>query len=206
MSERPHPLPAWVEPLCERYGMNPMGKPMYRIIWSEDRLSWQFGEQKKQYGEGRDRWILEKWHPESISESEWDAAYKEALGEYPRQGNYEHCWTFEIRVNEGEEMQYMPLREDIVTLIIRAIEAGKMRHTEAERKAALQEREDAVEKARRQMFDDLWDDSAPAPGAKIPEHIQMLDSFGAKTTADLPRVLPQRGFKQIGDLNAGNHS
>lgn len=193
-------LPEWVAPLLERVGgRNPHGQPNYRIIWSEDALEYFFGEQVRRYGTGRDRWILEKWMPVEETEATWHAEYEQALGPYPRQGGYQHSWTFEIVVNQGEEPSFMPLSESIVELVVRAIEMGKMKHTDAERKAALELREEKIRAEKKRIFDDMWQDAAPAPGAKIPEHIQMMDSFGGKTTADLRGDLPTRGFKQLGD-------
>ena len=189
--------PDWVDELCRRYQAE-SGCPLYRVVWSEDRMEWFFGEQRPRYGKGRDRWILEKWMPVKESREEWARDFEDASGPYPENGEYEYCHAFEIRVNADEEPQFMPLRRDIVELLITAFEANKMRHSDAERRAALEKRQEDIKRERKRRYDDLWDDSAPAPGAKIPEHIQMMDSFSAKTTASLPAGLPTHGFKQIG--------
>ena len=200
-------LPAWVNPLLERIGgKNPYGQPNYRIVWSEDRMEWRFDEHKRKYGDGRDRWVLEKWvaPQEYGSRQEWEACvepvtYLPILGPYPENGDYEHCFTFEVTVNPGEEPTFMPLAEGVVEVLLKAIEAGKLNHTAWERKAAIQQRMDDAKAEQKRIFDDLWRDAAPAPGAKIPDHILQMDSTHAKTTADLSPNLPSRGFKQLGD-------
>ena len=199
-------LPEWVEPLLLRIGgANPHGKPNYRLLWSEDRVEWRFDEQKRKYGDGRDRWVLEKWVPPSeYHRAEWEAMIEPVthlpiLGPFPENGEYEHCYTFEIAVNPGEDPVFMPLSENVVEVLVRAIEAGKLKHTDWERKAAIQKRMDDAKEEQKRIFNDMWDDAAPAPGAKIPEHIEMMDSFNSKTTADIPvQGLPKRGFKQLG--------
>lgn len=199
-------LPEWVPSLLLRVGgTNPYNQPNYRIVWSEDRLEWFFDQQHRKYGNGRDRWILEKWmSPENYNREEWEAAVEPVtnlsiLGPYPENGEYEHCYTFEIAVNPGEDAVFMPLSAAIVEVLIRAIEAGKLNHTQWERKVAIQKRMDDAKREQSRIFDDLWRDAAPAPGAKIPEHIQQMDSFSTKTTADLRKDLPVRGFKQLGE-------
>ena len=200
-------LPDWVDPLLLRLGgTNPHGQPNYRIVWSEDRIEWRFDERKRKYGDGRDRWVLEKWLPASEygSREDWDAMKEPVtgysiLGPYPENGEYEHSFTFEISVNPGEEPVYMPFSENVVEVLVRAIEAGKLKHTDWERKVAIQKRMDDAREERKRIFNDMWADAAPAPGAKIPDHIQQMDSFNSKTTADLDPRLPVRGFKQVGE-------
>jgi len=200
-------LPDWVQPLLLRIGgSNPYGQPNYRIIWSEDRMEFRYDEQKRKYGDGRDRWILEKWvaPQEYGSREDWEACIEPVthlpiLGPYPENGDYEHSFTFEITVNPGEEPAFMPLAENIVEVLVKAIEAGKLNHTAWARKAAIQKRLDDAKAEQQRLFNDLWDDARPAPGAKIPDHILQMDSFNSKTTADLDPSLPARGFKQLGE-------
>ena len=178
---------------------NRNGGPLYRVIWSEDRLEYFYGEMKPKYGVGRNRWVLEKWvAPEDYEpRDEWEGA-KEAetglpiLGPFPTQGDFEHCYTFEL-----DGVPFDPT-EDLVHLVCTAIERGKMNHTTWERKAAIQKRMDDAKAEFKRQFDDLWDDSKPAPGAKIPDHILQMDSFSTKTVADIPMNLPQAGMKQMG--------
>ena len=201
-------LPEWVEPLLTRCGgLNPYGKSNYRIIWSEDRLEWFFESQKRKYGEGRDRWILEKWmSPDNYDRESWESmtepvTHLAILGPFPENGEYEHCFTFELAVNPGEEPAFMPLAENVVEILVKAIEAGKLNHTQWERQAAIQKRMDDAKAEQQRIFNDMWDDARPAPGAKIPDHIQQMDSFNSKTTADIPIAnMPRRGFKQIGEV------
>ena len=173
------------------------GQPQYRLIWSEDRLEWHYGEMKPKYGVGRNRWMLEKWcSPEMYgSPEEWEACKEgeiSILGPFPRQGDWEHSYTFEC---DG-----FPIEPtiDLVELLCRAIEAGKM-HTRSERWQAIKDAKEKVERDRHELFDQLWHDAAPAPGAKLPDHIERMDSFNVKTTADVPQEFKNGtlGFRQM---------
>lgn len=187
----------------------PDGGSLWRIVWSEERHEWRFGELKRKYGNGRNRWILEKWCAPSTygSEEEWNACKDEKgvliLGPYPRQGDWEHSYTFEVPVMDAhgkvEGAPYEPT-EEIVSLYCKMIERGMM-DTQSQRWAAIQETKAKQAAADKAKFDDLWDDCAPAPGAKLPDHIERLDSFDRNrvSVADIPVKLPKRGFGQIGD-------
>lgn len=173
--------------------------PDYRIVWSETRTEWLCGKLIRKYGTGRDRFILEKHcSAESYgSQEEWESAIDEngvlILGPFPRSGDWEHCYTFEAGG------QFVRPTEELVRLLCVAINRGLM-HTRSERWAAIKEAKDKRERDRKQEFDDIWDDSRPAPGAKLPDHIERMDSFDVtrKTTADIPLALPQQGFGQVG--------
>ena len=189
-------LPDHITKLLDR-GFQAGGR--YRLVWSEDRLDWLDGERILKYGKGRNRWILEKYCPPSTygNPDEWPSI----LGPYPSEGDWEHSYTFEA---DGEAVTPT---EELVSLLCRAIDRGVM-HTRSQRWAAIKEAKEKEEAERKKLFDDLWDDSAPAPGAKIPEHIQMLDSFpqGRLTTADVPQEFQKRGFAQIGTKDASDSS
>lgn len=183
-------------------GSNLYGHPNYRLVWSESRLEIRYGQRVKKYGSGRDRWILEKWCPPEMygSEDLWGFETKDResgeliLGPFPRQGEYEHSYTFD------QDGIYIEPTEDLVLLICRAIEQGKM-YTRSEKWAALIAAKEKVKQQEAQMFEDLWNDCKPAPGAKIPEHIQMLDSITKKNTAiqQMPANLPKRGMKILNE-------
>lgn len=179
-------------------GSNLYGQPNYRLVWSESRFEIRYGQKVKKYGSGRDRWILEKWcppemygDPDTWHFETYDAEFREmALGPFPNHGEYEHSYTFD------QGGIYIEPTEDLVLLICRCIEQGKM-HTRSEKWAALVAAKDKIKQQQAQEFQDLWDDCKPAPGAKIPEHIQMLDSITKKNTAiqQMPANLPKRGLK-----------
>jgi hypothetical protein len=183
-------------------GSNLYGQPNFRLVWSESRFEIAYGKQVKKYGVGRDRWILEKWCPPEMygNPATWEFDTKDPesgeliLGPFPHQGEYEHSYTFD------QNGVYIEPTEELVLLICRCIERGKM-HTRSERWAAIMAAQEQVAKDRKRMFDDMWDDAKPAPGAKIPEHIQMLDSITEKNSAiqAMPRALPRRGLKMLNE-------
>lgn len=197
-------VPNWVPKLLSRW-KNQYGQPLYRIVWSEDRLQWENGEMRKKYGEGKDRWILEKWCPPEMYGNPNDPCWTEEwLGEFPRQGDYEHCFTFD------QDGTFIPLRHELVELLVRCIEAGKM-HTRSERWKAIKEAQEKAEAEAKQRFSDAYDDAFGAfdkgtgneyvaPGKtgarkRKPEDIKF--NYTTKDVAEAVGKLPRRGFGQI---------
>lgn len=110
--------------LEDRGGLNPFGGPLYRLVWSNDRLCWRHGEwndndehgilirtvvearQVPKYAFLKNRWIVEAWRPaESYgTPEEWQREMTEwkrgvtcsILGEYPSRGDYELLDAVEI--------------------------------------------------------------------------------------------------------------
>ena len=197
-------VPNWVPKLLDRW-KTPFEKPMYRVVWSEDRLQWENGQMRKKYGEGLDRWILEKWcPPEMYGDPKGEAWTPEWLGEFPRQGDYEHCFTFD------QDGTFIPLRHDLVELLVRCIEAGKMQ-TRSQRWAAIKEAQDKAEQAQKQKFSEAYDDAFGAfdkgtgneyvaPGKTGARKRKPDDIKFPLTTKDVEEVLPglpKRGFGQF---------
>lgn len=184
-------------------GKNPYGGHKFRVVWSESRLEWRYAEQKRKYGDGRNRWMLEKWCPPEMygDRQAWESAVEPEtgipiLGPFPSQGDYEHCFTFEV----GDPKQGFEPPLDLVLLVCRCIEAGKMLYSDAYRLAAIKRKQEEIEAQKKQLFNDLWNDARPAVHAKMPEHIEMMDSFGQRTDAEVRAAMPQlprRGLKQI---------
>lgn len=194
----------WVNKLLETSGgKNRYGENMYRIVWSEETFKWAYEKQIKKYGEGKCRWILEKWMaPETYDKVSWEAATEiinntvvSVLGPFPERGDYEHVYTF-----EGFEGQYCPVESGIVDVLVRCIEAGKML-TPGERIAALKARKDKEQADFDALFKDVWDDARPAPGAKLPDHIERMTSFDIQRQFDALPKLPD-GFSQISEDEA----
>lgn len=95
--------------LFQKYSLNPMGEPMFRIVWSDDAREYRKGKYcdfyndifiretvetrlTKKYDYIHERWILEKWAPpELTSHSELPLSYK---------GSYEPVWVFEDKKGE----------------------------------------------------------------------------------------------------------
>jgi hypothetical protein len=99
------------------YGKNPLGWPLYRVIWSASRyylLGGEWGDNGRveyrwtQYYARREEWVLEKWltaEEWAGPEADWQAdtinyelcargIVVYTMGPYPRLGWYEHCFSF----------------------------------------------------------------------------------------------------------------
>lgn len=200
--------PEWVELLLSQFGHNRFGGPMYRVMWSEDVFRWEYGKQVKTYGEGKDRWVLEKWlPPEMYDRVAWESEvlrdsdglmiispegkFTYVMGPFPEQGAYEHCYTF-----EGLEGQYCPFEPQLVTLVCQCIERGKMM-TAGERMAALKAKQEKEEKESERIFHDIWEDARPAPGAKLPDHCERILSFDVQRRLEEQTKHMPKGFSQV---------
>lgn len=143
-------------------GTNRFGEPNYRAVWGWSRLGWIGGQWEDRDDAGHlvretvemrlvpkyvphDRWHIERWLPPEAygSPRDWYTQTIEtaggirvpALGPYPARGEYEHCFTL-----AGSRGEFIQLTPTVAEYIARAIEAGR-RHSSAERRAALAERE-----------------------------------------------------------------
>jgi hypothetical protein len=129
-------------------GLNPYGRPNFRVVWGWSRLTWIGGKWTdrdpatggilREVVELRrvpkylphDRWHLERWLPPALygPPDEWYANTVEhagglsvpALGPYPREGEYEHCLTL-----EGPRGEFLPLSAAAVEWLVRAIEFSR---------------------------------------------------------------------------------
>lgn len=91
-----------------RFGQNPYGQNLYRIVYAPSRRylvvgEWPDGSQCAQWvvkhkGIG-DQWIMERWLPAEqyakCTREQWDQTML-ILGPWPARGEYEHCHTFEL--------------------------------------------------------------------------------------------------------------
>jgi hypothetical protein len=178
------PTPAWVTSLLVKFGRNPYGQPLYRVVWSEGRLehvliaegkySWQ------QTYPGTQRWILEKWLPTSCSREEWYRQFGSPdggcyLGPYLEHGDYHCCYKLEFR---GE---FMPLTLAVVEYYTRLIEAGR-EATAVQRKYAQEQRVAREKREWENRCDAVFDDAQVPFGAST-----VMSGYGGKTT----RVMPE---------------
>lgn len=183
-------------------GLNIYGHPNFRLIWSEDRFQIDYGQTHKKYGEGKNRWVLEKWCPaEMYGDPEKWARVTDpntgelVLGPFPSQGDYEHSYTFSEDI--GSEIP-----ESLVVLICQLIERGKA-NTRSERWAAIRAAHEKKEADDQQRQNDIIDERLNTPSIKNPSERDLNAVNFSKTTKDLPKVLPQSGFSQLpsGDLS-----
>jgi hypothetical protein len=165
-------------------GLNRFGQPNYRAVWGWSRLGWVGGRwEDRDPANGAvlresvelrrvpkytpyDRWHIERWLPPEAygSPRDWYAQTIEredgisvpALGPYPADGEYEHCFTLTGR--NGEFIQLTPTVAEHVAL---AIERG--RHTgAAERRAAIEKREQHADREYTDWAWDVLDSGCPA--------------------------------------------
>lgn len=116
--------PKWLQDkITEAGGLNPHGKPNFRVIWGGDRLAWHGGEMterdasgnvlrtvvtcrlERAYPEFADRWLFECWLPPEAYGTletwerdtvEWVRGQRiETLGPFPRQGDYDLCMVLQ---------------------------------------------------------------------------------------------------------------
>lgn len=95
--------------LIQKYGLNPVGNPLFQIVWSEKATEMRHGtfndfyndifirqfigvREVKKYSYIYERWILERWFPPEVVQS------KELPLSY--QGSYECIHVFENGKNE----------------------------------------------------------------------------------------------------------
>jgi len=96
-----------------RYGLNPYGEPLYRIVFTQSRRhlvggAWA-GEGNTYHWVPKYRqitapWILERWRPEVVSRKKWETEMVDPvsgwplLGPYPSRGDYDMVWEFDSGV------------------------------------------------------------------------------------------------------------
>jgi hypothetical protein len=161
-----YPLP------LSRFGKNPFGDNLYRIVLTSSRRHLVGGQWagegnayhwvptyrrvEERFRPARPIWVLEGWEPERMTQREWDRTMIDPvsgwllLGPYPAKGIYELKWEFDKGV-----------QQDNVEKIIGAIEAGRRRSFEDVR-GANQAEYQAEEK---QMRNDCYDEIKDAPRA-----------------------------------------
>lgn len=188
-------------------GCNVFKRPMYRMVWSNDRTEWSNGEWMPKYDHQPNRWVLERWSPPGQygTREEWEACGEvtpegrriSTLGPYPSQGEYEHCFTFE------DPLTKCFVQPDIgcIELICRAIERGRMM-TRSERWAAISKKKEAARKARHDKFEETWEEAMPPfagnavagiPGKRTYDDVKI----NGELPAGLRAALPVHGIKQI---------
>jgi hypothetical protein len=151
---------AAVNKALERLGSNPSRRPLFRVVWSDDETEMRRGTFEEHYGKVyvrtvqgvkevpkypyvKSRWVLERWFPTSAG----------VLQELPdsRGGVYEP-----IFVLKGPEGQFLPLNEEVVTIVAQLSlypdPASKIKQRSEDAIKAQEERE---VKEIRDSFDDV---------------------------------------------------
>ena len=193
--------PSWVPGLLRQFGTNPFGKPNWRVIWSEDRIRYECGAQRRTYGEGRNSWMVERWMPPETygDRGAWMAMVEpdgsSSLGPFPTQGDYEWAFTFEIP-DSGEGI---PLDPGILSLLCQCIERGKLA-TDAQRKTAIKARMERQEREWHERFNQVFDEAQGPFGGQqvsgIPSK-RTPDDIVIRPRPDVVRKLGTTGPSQI---------
>jgi len=151
--------PSWATALLKQFGTNPHGKPNWRVIWSEDRVRFECGQWRRTYGEGRNRWMVERWCPPDTygSREAWETMREPdgsmSLGPFPSEGDYEWSFTFETPDGQG-----CPLDPGLLTLLCRCIEKGRLM-SDAQRKAAIRARLDREQREWEERAGAIFDEA-----------------------------------------------
>jgi len=159
-----------------KYGLNPYGEPLYRIVFAPSRRYLVCGEwpdgsncahwivKHKNLG---NLWIMEKWIPgeryAGCSREVWNQNNL-ILGPFPDRGEYELCHVFEACGPEDCNL------EKLVSVI-------ELRHTPAEIRAWHQKDAEKEAKATRQTAEDMIRNRLPAYGGRAISSSRVSRSF-----------------------------
>ena len=179
----------------KRYGENPYGDPLYRVVFSDSRTDllggkWPDGEcayrETPRYPGIHGQWILEKWcspveyagTPNQYNREQWDMeSGLLTCGPYPNRGEYVHCYTF----------PYMPT-DSMITKIVGALKVSRD-ITDVQRKNGIMQPLENQQHEQDQRFDDIFQD-ALGPFSKADAVVSMAsgwkDRAGWKRGGDLP--------------------
>lgn len=149
---------------CEvlaRFGNNPHGQPLYRVVRADSRMQWSVGEFRPKYPKYKTFWIIETWcHPDKYgSESEWEESG--VLGPYPRQGDYEFVLPL---LDAHGEMIAEPGDHHIMAMGM--IISKSQGLTRSERWAAIQQAKEDAKAERMRILEQMIHDAKPLRGGE----------------------------------------
>lgn len=164
----------------KRFGVNPYGDPLYRIVRASSRRNLAAPPDGafrwiRTYPSLGDIWVLEKWHTPweycQMSRERWDREKASLLGPFPDRGEYALC-----------EPLYVPPTDCNLEKLIAWIEAGKKTSFQ-DNLDAVKSRYDAEDRAKRSMAEAITRNVYPAFGANAMS--SSLVSRGTKHQPDL---------------------
>ncbi len=103
----------WPLESMARYGQNPFGENIWRIVHAPSRRSLVHGHGRKPkwlvtYPQAGDHWVLEKWLSAydftKCTAQTWNQSMT-LLGPYPSRGEYELCHIFELALPESGNIE-----------------------------------------------------------------------------------------------------
>lgn len=127
--DRNRKAPEYVARALARFGRNPWGAPIFRVVWSEAEHKTVGGEFHDGFRVVREyryvpkyrataRWVLEMWKPTPVSPKRWECDEYDHLsglmksGPYPYRGEY---WA--VMVLQGPKGEYVPLSPGLVQFV-----------------------------------------------------------------------------------------
>lgn len=164
--------PQWVNDLLRRFGRNPWGEPIYRVVWAETQsqlVGARWPDGKSEYRmipkyPGVQRWILEKWlSTEKLGASRvlWAAQNTDAesglVQPFPWKGDYECALVLEL----PKSKTFMPLSPGFMDHVCRMIERSNS-FTVGERMAAHKAAEEKKDKEVKNVRRDIVDNAMSA--------------------------------------------
>lgn len=185
------PAIEYIEYLNRVGGLNPFGKPMFRLVWGETFTETFWGQMeggsKGQHFHlryrGIPRWHLEMWNPsENFGTPEaWYAQSYDpltglhALGDYPFEGDY------------VQHSRLHSLDFDTLESLLPRIEAARA-ITLRKRREMIQAQMDAEKRASRQRIHEAYVDASPAfggvAGTYTSNREKLLERLNLRLTAD----------------------
>lgn len=137
-----------------KFGNNPFGQPMYRVVRADSRRQWLVSEYAPKYPKYGTCWVIEKWCPPEQygSREEWEEAG--TLGPFPTQGDYEMSYPL---LDDG--VTYDP-SEDICMTVAALVEksAGL---TRSQRWSQINQAKEDAREQRMKILRDMIADAAP---------------------------------------------
>lgn len=157
-----------------RYGRNPFGENLYRVVFAPTRRHLCYGSWIPAYPQAGDSWVLEKWLSAydftKCTPETWDSTLGLILGPYPARGEYDLAHIFEA----------CPPLDANLEKLTSWIEAGK-RNSFNEILTAVRDDVDADAEARRNQRLDRIANALPAFGAAA-----MSGPGGGRGTKTMP--------------------
>jgi hypothetical protein len=167
-----------------RYGLNPHGDNLYRIVLSSSRKSFVAGKGwMRKYNTEPWQYVLERWIPveqfAGCSRETWDRE-NSILGPYPERGEYELCYTFDTMTPDNAS----------IDKLIAWIEMGK-RQSPGEIAQAIKDEQERELAAKRGTMRDRIANMLPAFG------VSPLAGYGGTRGSKTAQM--QRSARQVAD-------
>lgn len=189
----------WPGLSMSRYGQNPYGDPLYRIVAADSRRRLVVDESGRshmlpKYPEAEGLWVMERWISAErycgMDAEAWNASPMTILGPYPERGEYESAHIFVVSVADSN-----------IDKLVMWVEAS-MRMGFAEKKDALQADAEREQKSNDSQLRDCIEDAYPAfDGATFVGAAGSSGSkSGSKPTERIVQPLPAgKGIRTYAD-------